>query len=100
MCESILLVRHKDRVFPARIGANHFELVRTPEGWQTTKRTTRGLDGSAEARELLQRVVVETTAALDRRAQHRVGRVADVAQGPFPLGNVLRQPPLQTLREA
>lgn len=55
VCESVLLVRHGDRVFPARIGANHFELVRTTEGWQTTRRTTRGLDGSADARELLAR---------------------------------------------
>lgn len=53
VCESVLLVRHNGRVFPARIGANHFELVRTSDGWQTTRRTTRGLDGSAEARSLL-----------------------------------------------
>lgn len=53
VCESVLLVRHKDRVFPARIGANRFELVRTADGWRTTRRTTRGLDGSAEARAVL-----------------------------------------------
>ncbi|KRA29521.1 MULTISPECIES: nuclear transport factor 2 family protein [unclassified Nocardioides] len=53
VCESVLLVRHKGRIFPARIGANRFELVRTPQGWQTTCRTTRGLDGSAEVRGLL-----------------------------------------------
>lgn len=53
VCESVLLVRHNGRVFPARIGANHFELVRTADGWQTTRRTTRGLDGSTEARALL-----------------------------------------------
>lgn len=53
ICESVLLVRHKDRIFPARIGANRIELVRTPEGWRTTRRTTRGLDGSAESHALL-----------------------------------------------
>jgi len=53
ICESVLLVRHKDRIFPARIGANRIELVRTPEGWRTTRRTTRGLDGSAETHALL-----------------------------------------------
>ncbi len=56
VCESVLLVRHKDRVLPARIGANVLELVRTADGWRTTRRTTRGLDGSAEARELLARL--------------------------------------------
>lgn len=53
VCESVLLVRHKGRVFPARIGVNHWELTRTPDGWRTTRRTTRGLDGSAETRALL-----------------------------------------------
>ncbi|WP_182377072.1 nuclear transport factor 2 family protein [Nocardioides sp. WS12] len=53
VCESVLLVRHKDRVFPARIGVNHWELTRTSDGWRTTRRTTRGLDGSAETRTLL-----------------------------------------------
>ncbi|MBM9460128.1 nuclear transport factor 2 family protein [Nocardioides sp. zg-536] len=55
VCESVLLVRHGDRVFPARIGANHFELARTTTGWQTTRRTTRGLDGGTDARDLLSR---------------------------------------------
>ncbi len=58
VCESVLLVRHQGRVLPARIGANHFVLVRTPDGWRTTRRTTRGLDGSAEARALLARTGV------------------------------------------
>lgn len=53
VCESVLLVRHEGRVMVARIGANRWELVRTPQGWRTTLRTTRGLDGSAEARALL-----------------------------------------------
>lgn len=56
VCESVLLVRHNGRVLPARIGANHFELVRTADGWRTARRTTRGLDGTAEARDLLARL--------------------------------------------
>lgn len=56
VCESVLLVRHKERLLPARIGANLFELVRTPDGWRTTRRTTRGLDGSQETRDLLARI--------------------------------------------
>jgi uncharacterized protein (TIGR02246 family) len=53
VCESVLLVRHHGKVLPARIGANHFELVRTADGWRTTRRTTRGLDGNPEAHALL-----------------------------------------------
>ena len=53
VCESVLLVRQEGRVVVARIGANRWALVRTPHGWRTTLRTTRGLDGSAEARALL-----------------------------------------------
>lgn len=56
VCESVLLVRHEGRLLPARIGANHFELVRTADGWRTTRRTTRGLDGSQETRNLLARL--------------------------------------------
>jgi ketosteroid isomerase-like protein len=55
VCESIL-VRHNDdgrgyRVW--RAGANHVMLRRTAAGWRIVKRTTRELDGSTEARELL-----------------------------------------------
>lgn len=56
VCESVLLVRHEGRVLPARIGANHFELVRTADGWRTARRTTRGLDGSQQTRDLLSRL--------------------------------------------
>ena len=54
VCESVLLVRGRDdRVFPARIGANRFDLVRTADGWRITHRTTRGLDGDPGAHALL-----------------------------------------------
>lgn len=53
VCPSVLFARRDGRPAVARIGANRFELVRTPDGWRTTRRTTRGLDGSPEARGLL-----------------------------------------------
>nr|WP_307789398.1 nuclear transport factor 2 family protein [Mycolicibacterium baixiangningiae] len=53
VCESALLVRRGDTVVVARIGANYFRLRRTEAGWQIASRTTRGLGGSPEARELL-----------------------------------------------
>ncbi len=53
VCESVLLVQHQGHPVVARIGANRWELVRTADGWRTTLRTTRGLDGNQEARALL-----------------------------------------------
>lgn len=53
VCES-LLVRHRDGGFSVRrAGANHFRLRRSPGGWEIAQRTTRALDGSASARDLL-----------------------------------------------
>jgi hypothetical protein len=40
-----------------RVGANRWELVRTPAGWKIKRRTLRPLDGSEPARELLGRAV-------------------------------------------
>jgi SnoaL-like protein len=40
-----------------RVGANRWELVRTPAGWKVKRRTLRPLDGSEPARELLGRAV-------------------------------------------
>jgi hypothetical protein len=36
-----------------RVGANRWELVRTPAGWKIKRRTLRPLDGSEPAREIL-----------------------------------------------
>jgi uncharacterized protein (TIGR02246 family) len=53
VCAS-LLVRHRDGAFSVRrAGANHFRLRREPDGWRVAHRTTRALDGSADARALL-----------------------------------------------
>jgi uncharacterized protein (TIGR02246 family) len=53
VCESIL-VRHREGGYSVRrAGANRFTLHRRPDGWRIQARTTRALDGSAEARALL-----------------------------------------------
>jgi uncharacterized protein (TIGR02246 family) len=53
VCESIL-VRHREGTYSVRrAGANHFHLHREPDGWRIKHRTTRALDGSTEARDLL-----------------------------------------------
>lgn len=53
VCESIL-VRHREGSYSVRrAGANHFHLQRGRDGWRIKHRTTRALDGSAEARDLL-----------------------------------------------
>jgi uncharacterized protein (TIGR02246 family) len=53
VCHSILVVQHEGRYVVARSGANRWELLRTPDGWRARHRTTRALDGRAEARALL-----------------------------------------------
>ena len=39
-----------------RVGANRWELKRTPQGWKVTRRTLRPLDGSDGARDLLRQI--------------------------------------------
>lgn len=53
VCESVLVVHHEKRFHVVRSGANRFDLVRNPAGWEILHRTTRALDGSPEARALL-----------------------------------------------
>ncbi|MET3963640.1 ketosteroid isomerase-like protein [Marmoricola sp. OAE513] len=53
VCESVLVVHHKERFHVARAGANRFELVRNDGVWEILHRTTRALDGDAAARDLL-----------------------------------------------
>ncbi|MPZ47367.1 MAG: nuclear transport factor 2 family protein [Betaproteobacteria bacterium] len=42
-----------------RVGANRWELVRTPQGWKITRRTLRPLDGSEPARDILRQALAE-----------------------------------------
>ncbi len=53
VCDSILVVHRGDGFVVARAGANHFQLRRIDGRWQITARTTRTLNGSATARNLL-----------------------------------------------
>jgi hypothetical protein len=53
VCESLLVVRHDNRHVVARAGANYFRLKFIDRRWQITRRVTRTLDGSPEARNLL-----------------------------------------------
>lgn len=53
VCESLLVVHRDGRYTVWRAGANHFELGRIDGRWQVLHRTTRALDGSQEARDLL-----------------------------------------------
>lgn len=53
VCESILVLRRGDGFSLSRAGANHFRLQRIDDRWQIVARTTRTLDGQAEARDLL-----------------------------------------------
>jgi len=43
-----------------RCGANRWEFARGKDGWKIVKRTLRPLDGSAEARELLQSATAQS----------------------------------------
>lgn len=72
VCESLLVVRHNERHVVARAGANHFQLRRIEQRWQITRRVTRALDGSLEARELLAAVFPTTTRR--RRRHDEAGR--------------------------
>jgi SnoaL-like domain len=40
-----------------RVGANRWELTRTPQGWRVKRRTFRSLDGSEPARNLLRQAL-------------------------------------------
>ncbi len=52
-CHSVVL-RHQDGEWaPVRVAANRWELARTSEGWQVTRRDNALLDGKAAARDLL-----------------------------------------------
>ncbi|MGE2723867.1 nuclear transport factor 2 family protein [Mycolicibacterium pulveris] len=53
VCESLVVTRRDDGYAVWRAAANHFRLNRIGGRWQITHRTTRTLDGRAEARRLL-----------------------------------------------
>jgi hypothetical protein len=53
VCESIVVLRRGEGFTVMRASANHFRLQRSDERWQIVARSTRALDGSADARTLL-----------------------------------------------
>lgn len=53
VCESILVTQRGEGFSVWRAGAHHFRLRRIEGRWQIVARTTRTLDGNAEARQLL-----------------------------------------------
>ncbi|MGO9157036.1 nuclear transport factor 2 family protein [Mycobacterium sp.] len=57
VCESILIRRRNGAYGIHLSGVHHVRLRRFTEGWRITHRTTRLLDGSAEARDLLRAVI-------------------------------------------
>ncbi|MGE2721655.1 nuclear transport factor 2 family protein [Mycolicibacterium celeriflavum] len=57
VCDSLLVTRHGDGFAVSRAGANHFRLRRTDGRWVIAERRNRQLDGGAEARELLAKVI-------------------------------------------
>jgi SnoaL-like domain len=44
-----------------RVGANRWELVRTPSGWKIKRRSFRSLDGSGDALDILRRALAPAT---------------------------------------
>jgi hypothetical protein len=46
-----------------RVGANRWELVRTPQGWKIARRTYRSLDGSEPALDILRRALAPAAPA-------------------------------------
>jgi uncharacterized protein (TIGR02246 family) len=53
VCESALFIKGTKGFHVYRAGANYFRLQRRDGRWQIVHRTTRALDGGAEARDLL-----------------------------------------------
>lgn len=55
VCHSLMVVRDDGRFVVRRATANHWVLVRTPEGWRVRTRTSRLLDGRDASPRLLAR---------------------------------------------
>lgn len=55
VCQSLVLIRDGDGYRVWRCAANHLTLLRADGQWRISVRTTRVLDGSPDARELLTR---------------------------------------------
>ncbi len=54
---SFVVLREGDRWYVFRASINHFELVRTAEGWRIKERYNRVLDGSPDSHDAMRRVL-------------------------------------------
>lgn len=53
VCHSLMVIREDGRFVVRRATANHWQLHKRADGWRVTTRTSRALDGRAEAPALL-----------------------------------------------
>jgi SnoaL-like domain len=56
---SFVVLRRGEEWFIMRGAINHWQLVRTPDGWRIRERFNRVLDGSPESHEVMRRALVE-----------------------------------------
>ena len=54
---SFVVLREGERWFLWRAAVNHWTLRRTPDGWRIVERFNRALNGSAESRETMRKVL-------------------------------------------
>ena len=54
---SLVIKREGDRWFVWRAAINHWNLVRTPEGWRVQEKFNRTIDGSDESHEVMKRIM-------------------------------------------
>jgi hypothetical protein len=54
---SLVIKREGDRWFVWRAAINHWNLVRTPEGWRVQEKFNRTIDGSDESHEVMKRIL-------------------------------------------
>lgn len=53
---SYVMLREGDRWFLWRAAVNHWQLVRTPDGWRIAERFNRALDGSTDSHDTMRKV--------------------------------------------
>jgi hypothetical protein len=54
---SLVIKREGDRWFVWRAAINHWNLVRTPQGWRVQEKFNRTIDGSDESHEVMKRIL-------------------------------------------
>lgn len=54
---SFVVVKHDDEFYIMRGAINHWQLVRTAQGWRIKERLNRVLDGTPESHEVMRRAL-------------------------------------------